>query len=342
MSIILCENYYIYNIVILVYNNYTKFKKGENLRMKYILNPGAMTAPFFVPASVVDNHIKLATGNQLKVLLCFLKNVTTGTDEKAIASLLKLPESEVLDSLEFWAQSGVISYVNTDDTKAEETPQKKKTVKPVVIKPAREEIALVAATDPRLSFLLQEAEMKLARSMRSGEIQTLAWLYLDHGMDVSLILMLLEYAITEGRATLSFIESTAIGWINAGITTITQAEEEIEARSRRKTAWGMIESTFGIEHRQPSDKELEYAQRWIIDWHFSREMLKEAYNRCIDQKTKISMAYINGILERWFKDGITTLEAAANNENPTAKKGKKNDFGAYDKALVDKLLNNND
>ncbi len=309
--------------------------------MNYILNSSAMAVPFFVPASVVDNNLKLASGNQLKVLLFFLKNVTAGTSEEAIADFLKLPISEVNDAFEFWAQAGVlVSTTAPTATTAKESP-KKKAVKSVVVKPTREEIASVAATDSRLAFLLQESEMKLARTMRAAEIQTLAWLYLDHGMDVSLILMLVEYAVTEGKATVSFIENTALSWIDAGVTTLAQAEEQIETRSRRKTAWGMIESAFGIERRQPSDKELSYAQSWIIDWHFSREMLKEAYNRCIDQKAKISMPYINGILEKWFKDGVTTLEAARNSSSSAKTKGK-NDFGAYNKSLVDRLLNDDD
>lgn len=311
--------------------------------MNYTLNTSAMAAPFFVPASVVDDHLKLASANQLKVLLFFLKNITFGTDEEAIADFLKLPVSEVTDALEFWVQAGVLSSVATSPVSlpAEKESPKKKAVKPIAIKPTREEVASVAFTDDRLAFLLQEAEMKLARTLRSGEIQTLAWLYLDHGMDISLILMLVEYAVSEGKATVSFIESTALGWIDAGVTTLSQAEEQIETRSRRKTAWGMIESAFGIERRQPSDKELEYAQRWIIDWHFSREMLREAYNRCIDQKAKISMPYINGILEKWFKDGTVTLEAAKSNSDLPKKSGK-NDFGAYDKKLVNKLLNDDD
>ncbi len=310
--------------------------------MNYTLNSSAMAVPFFVPASVVDNHLKLASGNQLKVLLFFLKNVTVGTSEEVIADFLKLPVSEVDDALEFWAQAGVLTCISAPAavTVEKESP-KKKAVKSVTVKPTREEIASVASTDQRLAFLLQEAEMKLARTMRAAEIQTLAWLYLDHGMDVSLILMLVEYAVSEGKASISFIENTALSWIDAGVSTLAQAEEQIETRSRRKTAWGMIESAFGIERRQPSDKELSYAQSWIIDWHFSREMLKEAYNRCIDQKAKISMPYINGILEKWFKDGVTTLEAARNSSS-AAKKSGKNDFGAYNKSLVDRLLNDDD
>lgn len=310
--------------------------------MNYILSPSAMTAPFFVPASVADEHLKLATGNQLKVLLLFLRNVTAGTDCESIAKFLKLPVSEVEDALEFWAQAGILtSATSPKDINVPEKSPKQQAVKPIAVKPTREEIAFAAASDNKLAFLLQEAEMKLSRTLRGSELQTLSWLYMDHGMDVSLILMIVEYAISEGKTTVSFIEATALAWIDAGVSTLAQAEEQIETRNRKKTAWGIVVRAFGTEHRAPSDKELEYAETWINQWGFSREMLKEAYNRCIDQKAKISMPYINGILEKWYKEGVKTPEAAKNSDNKSKKKSE-NSFSTYNKGLVDKLLNNDD
>lgn len=309
--------------------------------MDYILNNMAFTSSFLVPAAVSDQHLKLASGNQIKVLLYFLRNVSGGAEVSDISAFLKLPEEEVKDALQFWAQAGILVSIGApvNEVKREEKP---KVAKPVTVKPTREEISAIAFTDEKLSFLLGEAEMKLARTLRGNEMQTLAWLYLDHGMDVSIILMLVEYAVSEGKTTIAFIESIALSWLEAGVSTLTDAEEQIEARTKKKTAWGMVEAAFGIEHRMPSDKELEYANTWVIEWGFSREILKEAYNRCVDAKAKLDMRYVNGILSRWFKDGIKTVEATRETEKTAAKPADKKGFSAYDKSLVDKLLNNDD
>ncbi|MBQ5910693.1 MAG: DnaD domain protein [Clostridia bacterium] len=307
--------------------------------MKYSLNAMAMNTPFFVPSSVVDRHIKLASANQIKVLLVFLKNVSIGITAEQIAEFLRLPLSEVTDALDFWAEREIVI---ADGKKAEEKPQEKpaaKAVRSVAIKPTREEISAAAQTDDRIAFLISEAEMKLARGLRYSEIRSLCWLYLDHGMDVSLILMLVEYAVSEGKATVSFIESTALAWLQAGVSTLTDAEEQIEIRNKRKTAWGIVLSAFGMEYRMPSDKELEFSGKWVAEWGFKADLLKEAYNICVDKNAKVSMPYINKILEKWHKDGMKTVE-----ETKTAAKAKasKNGFGAYDKSLVEKLLNSDD
>ena len=307
--------------------------------MEYILNSSMQAMPFFVPSTVVDKHIKIATANQIKVLLCFLRNMTNGSDSAEIASFLSLPKEEVLDCLEFWAQAGVLTAVGKPETKQTEEKPQKKTIRSGVVKPSREDIATVAARDNKLTFLFGEAELKLARPLRGNELQTLAWLYLDHGMDVSLILMLVEYSISEGKPTISFIESTALSWLDCGVETISDAEEQIEARAKRKTAWGMVMAAFGIEYRQPSDKELDLSHKWAVEWGFSREMLRNAYNICVDKNAKLSMPYINKILEKWRKDGVKT---PADIEKSAKPKQKENGYAKYDRSLVDKLLNNDD
>ena len=40
------------------------------------------------------------------------------------------------------------------------------------------------------------------------------------------------------------------------------------------------------------------------------DMIREAYERCVNQTGKLSMKYMNRILERWQKEGIFTLRQA--------------------------------
>ena len=64
-------------------------------------------------------------------------------------------------------------------------------------------------------------------------------------------------------------------------------------------------------------------------------MLKEAYDTCIDAKSKYSFAYIAKIIENWHTNGYT---------KPQDIKPKTNDKmqGAYDIDLFEKMLNSKD
>ena len=53
--------------------------------MGYYLNPGELTALFAVPASVADKHLRLASAEQLKVLLWCLKNADKQYDITAVS-----------------------------------------------------------------------------------------------------------------------------------------------------------------------------------------------------------------------------------------------------------------
>lgn len=306
--------------------------------MDYIINPATMTSVFMVPSSVVDKSLKIATEKQLKVLLFLLKNISNGVETNNIAESLKISVSEVEDALYFWADAGIL--LAKEQPKLQENAEKteKKPIKPQVIKPTREEIAMMGTTDENIAFLLREAEMKFGRGLRGNEMQTLVWLYCDQGMQVSLILMLIEYAVNEKRLNLSFIESTATSWLEAGVDSILAAEKEIERQNNRKTAWGIVRRTFGIDSRKPSAKELDFSECWIINWCFKDTMLKLAYDICVDAKGKVDMRYINKVLESWNSKGIKTPEDVEKDSKKPTKKTK-NNFSAYDKDLVKKLIN---
>ena len=306
--------------------------------MDYVINPATMSSVFMVPSSVVDASLKTATEKQLKVLLFFLKNISTGVETTDIAENLKYSVDEVEDALYFWADAGVLLSKEQPDLQQNAEKTDKKPVKPQVIKPTREEIAMMGTTDENIAFLLREAEMKFGRGLRGNEMQTLVWLYCDQGMQVSLILMLIEYAVNEKRLNLSFIESTAVAWLEAGVDSILAAEKEIERQNNRKTAWGIVQRTFGIDLRKPSAKELDFSESWIINWAFNATMLKLAYDICVDTKSKVDMRYINKVLESWHSKGFTTPEDVEKDNKKPSKKVK-NDFVAYDINLVEKLLN---
>lgn len=191
-------------------------------------------------------------------------------------------------------------------------------------------------------LLLREAQLKFGRNLKNNEATTLVWLYEDHGMDISVILMLLQYAVNEKRCNISFIEKTAVNWINRGVETITDAEKIIAEEARKKLAWSVVERTFGIEKRKPSAKESELSNLWINDWNISTELLKSAYDICIDATSKLSFPYIAKLIEQWHKNGFKSSEDIKNSSRTDKKNQKKNDFAAYDLDLFEKMLNSDD
>ncbi len=301
--------------------------------MEYMLSPAAMQKVFMLPSDAVKAYMKTATAEQLRVLLSAMCDIALGIDPTRIADELSVPYENVTDALDFWCEAGVFSKSGT--VVLAPKPEKRKVAKTDSSLPTREEIAMMSQTDEKLTLLLRESESKFGRPLRFSEIQSLAYLYADMSMSVSLILMVVEYARSQDKLTLNYINKTARKWLDAGVTSVSDAEKQIEAENARRSAWGIVKNTFGIADRQPSEKELSYSETWVVTWGFKRDMLKAAYDACIDSNASLSMPYINKILENWHKSGFKT---PADIKKPEAAKPKKDDSPSYDKELIKKLI----
>lgn len=304
--------------------------------MKYTLNTTILGNTFVVPSIVADKFLKIATVSQIKVLLYFMRNLSDGIDPSKIAEALSLPESEVEDALFFWSQNSVLNS---------EQPPKQTEKKPVIVTaelPSRADVIKRGLEDENLMFLLQEAQMLFGRNLKQNESQLLVSLYDDHGMSVSVILLLLGYAVKEGKCNLSFVKKTATDWLTKGVETVLDAEKILTKSATQNLAWKTVCAAFGLESRKPSDKELELCDLWVNEWKYTPDLLKAAYNVCVDTKSKFRMAYVAKILENWHKQGVKTLaDVESNKEKSTGTANlKQNNYAGYDLNKYEQMLRN--
>ena len=272
-------------------------------KMNFHINPMTFNAVFTIPTEIVDCHLKLAKAEHIKILLYILRNMSEKIDQKNIAEKLNITEFEVNEALLYWADAGILTSSNNKPIKKE-----KITVTKQDIKPTRLDVAKRGNEDPKLRFLLREAQIKIGRNLKTNESSTLVWLYEDQGLDISLILLIIQYAIQNKKYNIRFIESVAVNWINKGITDITDADNELQKMVISEQAWGIVSQCFGLEKRKPSQKELDLSYKWINEWEISKELLNLAYEECVNNKSKFSFAYISKIIENWHEKGINKPE----------------------------------
>ncbi len=301
--------------------------------MDFSVNFKSLGSSFPLPADIAKKHIKLASHLQLKVILCVFSDLS-GIDAAKIAETLGENEADVLDALTFWAQRGVLES---------SMPQKPEPEKEIVIKqsaPSREDVIRRGMEDENLRLLLREAQLKFGRNLKSNESALLVSLYDDNGMDAPLILYLLQYAATKGKCNCSYINSTAKIWLKKGVKTVVDAEKVISESAKGELAWSIVQKTFGLDRRMPSEKEAAASDRWINEWNLSPELMKAAYDECVDRKSKFSFAYVASILESWHQKGYKTPADVKSGTAATKKKetAKKNGYAGYDLDLFEKML----
>ncbi|MCL2580139.1 MAG: DnaD domain protein [Oscillospiraceae bacterium] len=288
---------------------------------------------FAVPGKLVDEHLRLCGGAALKVLLVLLKSNGQAAPAQ-IAAQLELPVADVLDSIGYWTAVGVLVQTGQEETIPAAHPGKVIPFTPPEPRPAQsvppEEKPVAAAQKPgghrkklstrqinemgredeNIPFLLQESQMIMGKPLTPVATDTIAALYSYYGMQPEVILMLLQYCVSQQKDNMRYLEKVAAGWMEAGIDTHEKAEGEILRLTERGKLENAVRRLFGISDRALIQTERDYIAGWK-DLGTPVELIDLAYQRTIELKGKLSFAYINGILQNWQAKGIKGAAQAA-------------------------------
>lgn len=289
--------------------------------MAYNFNLGVWGSVFAVPSVVADEHLKIANGNQLKVLLYLLKNNNKDLTAEAIGEALNMHPEDVKDSLTFWVErkvigidAEVITPAKAENTvsetlsfavvEPEEEPKKAKRPVSRAVRPEPGYVIKRLGSDPGLAMLMDEAQRIFGRMLSNAEAGTLVMLMDTDGLPVDVLIMLIQYCVDNNKGTMRFVEKIGIEWGSEGINTVALAEEKIRTVTETYSYFNRVASTFGMKNvGSPTKKQLAFANQWVGTWSFSDDMLRLAYERCVDSKGELNMDYINGILKKWYMSG---------------------------------------
>lgn len=318
--------------------------------MNYGINLGQWNSVFAVPTSVVDDHMKLAGAAQLKVLLYLLRHAGEPVTLEELAFAVGQRTSDTQDAVDYWINCGVMSggesefqpteqrtavqselgekSVKTDSQSAADAPDSSpnSNVSAAAIKNALrnaagtmgkdkiryqfDECMKFVAEDEHLKNMLTAVESILGKQLTHTEVTCFVTLVKWHGMPCTIVPMLIQYCKSIGKTSIYYIESTGIGWVAEEIDSFEKAERKISAMTSRRRAWNIVRSALEIPERKATDSELKYSDLWINAQHIDIELVRHAYDKCINKNGRLSFAYMNGIIKRYFERGITDIASA--------------------------------
>ena len=292
--------------------------------MSYQINLGQWNTVFAVPASVTDQHLKLASEAQLKTLLYLLRHAGESVTDDQIV------KATGCSAVAFWIDRGLLTQgadlllpaAGTADHQSATTAVSdnqsglRHTAVSRAVRPDTAFVTKLLNEDQNLEGLLDEAQSVLNKPLSPGDTATLVMLYHSFGLPCDVLAMLLHYAASAGIANMRAIERIGIEWSDNGIDSVEAAEREIERMSHCREAWGRVSSLIGLRNAgKPTKAQLANADRWLNRWGFHDEMILEAYERCVNTKGEYNMSYINAILKRWFEKRIFSLDALKESES---------------------------
>lgn len=342
--------------------------------MSIKINLGSWSSVFAVPSKIVDEGLKYSDGVKLKVLLYVLRNSDKELDDDDISAGTAVNVTDIPEALDYWVSLGVLSKTKNEYTFPESTNEnvsdnnsnveininsvvhnteiennpivnEEKTEQKhrfTVTRPQKPDYVFTSqrlAVDEELTLLVNEAQAAFGKTLANSDISTLLMLKDTCGLPLDVILMLIHYCISIGKGNMRTVEKIGIGWADDGIYTVEAAENKIRQIKLTNKNFAIVSSAFGLSNvGSPTKKQLEFGDKWVGEWKFSPEMIREAYERCVDTKGSLNYKYIDGILKRWHANGIRNTNDIITFEKLSSKQvEKKKTSSSIDYSKLNKL-----
>lgn len=277
----------------------------------------------FTPVSnvFIEKYMIQARGEFVKIYLLMLKHNIfgeLGVSSSILASSLNLLESDIMNALNYWNDQGVIKLTQIDkmgNYNVEFVDLSEEQMKP------KKQVDLLEALDSNnTKDMLKDIEMLLGRPLSPNEMSIYLNWQREFGFSSELILILIEYCVSKGKSDSRYIEKVALSWHDMKITTIEQAQNLIKKTEDKWINIRKILTYLGINNTDIMKPQQELIEKWLFIYKFPIEVILKACDICFERLSRADFKYIDGILGKWNKSNIKTLEDIALKDNkPTNK-----------------------
>lgn len=148
--------------------------------------------------------------------------------------------------------------------------------------------------------LLFIVEQYIGKPLGTNDIKTVFFLCDRLHFSADLVDYLVQYCVDRGKKDFRYIEKVAVSWAEQHITTPRQAASMIKKYD--KNVYGIM-NALG-KNAAPTEKEMEFINRWNKQYCFSSDIIKEACNRTVLATDKHRFEYADGILSNWDKANV--------------------------------------
>jgi DnaD/phage-associated family protein len=252
-----------------------------------------------VPRAVADEYIRLASGDQLKILLCFLSAPDSTEDE--VAEKAGCRRYYVEEAMQFWQRVGLLEAPKPPQNQPEPQPkQRELTVTDTQY--TGEDIAGILSQRPDVKTFFDACERLYGRPLKHYEQNKLLNIVQDNGLPAEVAVELVRFCVQRGKTAVNYILKTAFHWYASGIVTIAAAMDYVKTQEALKLS--EIKAAFQMD--KLSETQIQYITAWRRDLNFGIDMIIKAMEITLDNTGKRNFKYMDSILTRWHGEGIET------------------------------------
>ena len=275
-----------------------------------------------IPSNLAE-ILKAADETDLCILvsLMMLADVDGEVNLSEVANTVGFDEADIKGSVKFWRGAGFIENASSSAKKQESSAPEKKAP---AVKTAHRNGVVETSSDLKeyssseLAGIMErrvvsaqfvdEAQRVLGKIFRTYDTGILVGMVDRLGFEEEAVLVILNYIASKGKKTLRYAETVAIALYDEGITETPAVIERIDRMEKAGETVSKIKVMFGIGDRALTTTEKRMFTSWTEKLDFDAEVIKMAYDITVDNTQKPLPRYTNGILERWYSEGLRTAD----------------------------------
>ena len=260
----------------------------------------------------INEYMPDANGNYVKVYLLGLNQcmLDKPMNHREMADKLSLMESDVIRAWSYWAEKGVVVFDGENVEFADLTAKKQLPVFEIKPTYTPDEIFVCARANKELADMFSIIEKILQKPLSSTDLTVIFSLYDYYRLSLDVIPMLITYCVKNNKKSMRQIEKTAATWVDKGISTVEDVEIYLKRAEEYSKAVNKLKNAMGVIGRNFSPTEMKCINSWLFNYKMSFDMIVYAYDICITNTGKLSVKYMDKVLENWHTNGILTIKQA--------------------------------
>ena len=235
-----------------------------------------------------------------------------GFDVSDICEALGISATEASGSVKFWKGAGI--FTSAPSEKKEENTNVTTAHKGGAISHAgvedytNEELAGILESNIRPAFV-DEAQKAMGKMFNKNEVSKLIGIVDQLGFEEEAVLAILSYCVRLDKKSISYAEKIALTFHDQDVSTAEQVHAQIDYLERRNSNIEKIRGLYGFGGRALTTAEKKYFATWTEEYGFDFEIIKLAYEITVDTIVNPAPRYTAKILQRWYENGLSTLDA---------------------------------
>lgn len=218
-------------------------------------------------------------------------------------------EAQAQAALAYWERAGILTVgEGVASAQAREAAAKRRILASELPVYDGAEIAeKLTQNESRIAFLLEDCQRILQRTLSPTEISRLVALCDFCGIECKYLRLIFTYCASLGKRTFGYAEKMARNLFSEGIETVEALEIYISQKQEQKKLEAIVRSIGGLGARALTKKEESLLAEWTRA-AYAEELLRLAYDICVNNTGKVSLPYMNTILVDWHQQGLHTVE----------------------------------